>query len=419
MRILWLTPTGERSAIGRASVLVIDELVKQGHDVVVVSSQTEPPHKAHEFLARTFPSVPQFVEQESVRDFDAIVAHFGDHFPNHAGCLHFLNHPRLIGVFHDADMSNFGNGFFAFGSDLLPTVPQSALTRGAITGSIAAQCTGAVAHSPFYAPLLDPCDGPLAIIPLAWGIKDQPARPAKSDERRIGIVTIGHINRNKCADRVIRAIGGSSTLKNLCDYRLVGAIEDRERDDLTALALEEGVSLTILGSVDDATLDAEIARADIVSCLREPVLEGASASAIEAMMHGKAVMVSHAGFYLELPSDCVVRIPAETRPEDIRAGLEAIATDKSRREELARRAKAFADEVFSPKAYGRDLLGLIDEVRAVSACRPLQDKIAHALIGWGLHAQSGSSLFLADAIEEMAAMNRRSSVSLPQGTGAP
>ncbi len=99
MRILWLTPTGERSAIGRASVLVIDELVKQGHDVVVVSSQTEPPHKAHEFLARTFPSVPQFVEQESVRDFDAIVAHFGDHFPNHAGCLHFLNHPRLIGVF--------------------------------------------------------------------------------------------------------------------------------------------------------------------------------------------------------------------------------------------------------------------------------------------------------------------------------
>ncbi len=144
--------------------------------------------------------------------------------------------------------------------------------------------------------------------------------------------------------------------KNLCDYRLVGAIEDRERDDLTALALEEGVSLTILGSVDDANARCRNRPTDIVSCLREPVLEGASASAIEAMMHGKAVMVSHAGFYLELPSDCVVRIPAETRPEDIRSGLEAIATNPQRREDLARRAKAFADEVFSPKAYGRDLL---------------------------------------------------------------
>lgn len=412
MKILWLTPIGERSAIGRSSRYVVEILVKEGHDVTVVSSQTEATPNPQSFLARTYPSVKAFCEQDDAASFDLLVAHFGDHFPNHAGCLSFLGHPRLIGVFHDADMTNFGNGFFAFGKELLPDVPQDALTRGEITGSIAAHCAGVVAHSPFYADALDPCDGPLAIIPLAWDL-DEAAKaiaatpPSSNSGERICITTIGHINRNKCADRVIKAIGSSETLKARCDYRLVGAIDEKERNYLSELAVEQGVSLAILGGVDDATLNAEIGRADIISCLREPVLEGASASAIECMMHGKAVLVSHAGFYLELPADCVIRIAAETRPEDILKGLEPIALDQTKREAVATRAKAFADEVFSPKAYARDLMALGQETRSLAAYGRLKHRLASQLTGLGLDHKAPSSEFVLKALEDMVPMTRR------------
>lgn len=420
MKILWLTPIGGRSAIGRASKYVIDVLVKQGHDVVVVSSETERAAKPHLFLAKTFTSVKAFCEQDDATTYDVVVAHFGDHFPNHAGTLSFLGHPRLIGVFHDADMTNFGNGLFAFGKEFLPDVPQETLNRGEMTGSIAAHCAGVVAHSPFYANTLDPCDGPLAIIPLAWDLDEAarltaatPKPPSPSD--RIGIATIGHINRNKCADRVIKAIGASKTLRARCDYRLIGAIEDKEREYLSGLASEQGVSLTILGGVDDATLNLEIARADIISCLREPVLEGASASAIECMMHGKAVMVSHAGFYLELPADCVIRIAAETRPESILESLEPIAMDPAKREAVAARAKAFADEVFSPKAYARDLLALAEETRSLAAYGPLKHRLANQLMSLGLTAKVPSSQFLIKALEDMVPIRRRPMISNEAG----
>lgn len=420
MKILWLTPVGERSAIGRSSRYVVEVLVRQGHDVSVVSSQTEVTPNSQSFLARTYPSVTEFLEQDNAASFDVVVAHFGDHFPNHAGALSFLGHPRLIGVFHDADMTNFGNGFFAFGKEFLPGVPQETLTRGEITGSIAAHCAGVVAHSPFYANAIDRCDGPLAIIPLAWDL-DEAARAIAEAPRavrsndRIAIATIGHINRNKCADRVIKAIGASGTLKARCDYRLVGAIEDKEREYLSGLASEEGVSLTILGGVDDATLNAEIARADIISCLREPVLEGASASAIECMMHGKAVMVSHAGFYLELPADCVIRVAAETRPEDILKSLEPIALNPAERDAVAARAKAFADEVFSPKAYARDLLALAEETRSLAAYGPLKHRLANQLMSLGLTAKAPSSQFLIKALEDMVPILRRPTISNEAG----
>lgn len=411
MKILWLTPIGERSAIGRSSRYVVEALVREGHDVTVVSSQTEPAVNPQTFLARTLPSVKDLLEQENLASFDLVVAHFGDHFPNHAGCLKVLGHPRLIGIFHDADMTNFGNGFFAFGEALFPDIPQSLLARGEITGSIAAHCAGVVAHSPFYAGTLDTCDGPLGIIPLAWDL-DEAARQAALSPRprnaeRITIATIGHINRNKCADRVIRAIGASATLKATCEYRLIGAIEDKERDYLSALSADEGVPLTMLGAVDDEVLNAEITGADIISCLREPVLEGASASAIECMMHGKAVMVSHAGFYLELPADCVIRVPATTRPEDILEALEPIALDAAKRHAIAHRAKAFADEVFSPKAYARDLLALAEETRTLAAYGPLKHRLANQLMSLGLTARAPSSQFLIKALEDMVPIVRR------------
>ena len=408
MNILWVTPIGARSAIGRFSTFVVEELVRLGHDVVVVASEWKPAPDTHAFIVRTFGSASGFLEGHQAEEFDVIIANFGDHFPNHVGALHFLGHPRMIGIFHDADMSNFGNGVRAYGAEITPALPSIALAGATMTGAVAARCAGVVTHSPFYAHGVDACDGPVAIIPLAWAIPPTHTPPSPpSPDGNLRIVTIGNINRNKCADRLIEAIGLSDSLKGRCNYRLVGAIEDTEREFLSSLAADKGVSLTILGAVDDATLNAEIAGADIISCLREPVLEGASASAIESMMHGKAVMVSYAGFYLELPSDCVIRVPAETRPDDICAALQRVADDPEGRSALAAKAKAFALDVFSPKRYARDVVMLAEEVRALSAYRPMLARLAAQLATLGIAPSSPAALSLVDTVETLVPIERR------------
>lgn len=423
MRILWLSPIGAQSAIGRFSTFVVEELVKLGHDVLVASSEWKPPEEIHRFIARSLVSVAELLALHNLDDFDVIIANYGDHFPNHVGSLHALDHPRLIGIFHDADMTNLGNGIAAFGSDVSPKLPSLRINKDHVTSSIAERCAGAVAHSPYYAPSVDACDGPVGVIPLAWAIKAPLApspspSPSPSDER-LRLVTIGNINRNKCADRVIEAIGGSKTLRSSIDYRLVGAIEDKERNYLCSLAEAKDVALTILGPVDDETLVGEIANARIISCLREPVLEGASASAIECMLHGKAVMVSNAGFYRELPEDCVIRVPAKTLPEDIRQALEHMADRPDLCDAIANRARDFATAVFSPKRYALDLMNLIEEVRAVSAYRPTQQRLAAQLMDLGLSPSSPAVAYLVDALEKMIPIHRRDRPEIAATDSAP
>ena len=159
------------------------------------------------------------------------------------------------------------------------------------------RCGAALAHSQFYVNRLEAsCPGPIAVAPLCFESRD--VKPlAKRSGRKVTITTIGIINPNKCADSVIKSIVSSPLLRTHCEFRLVGAISDSERARLETLCRDAGFrQLSILGEVDDATLVAELERADIISCLREPVLEGASASAIEGMKSGRPIVVVNAGF---------------------------------------------------------------------------------------------------------------------------
>ena len=120
-------------------------------------------------------------------------------------------------------------------------------------------------------------------------------------DERFRVLTIGHVNTNKRAEAVIRAIGASSVLRERTVYRLVGAIRPEIADKLARLARETGVNITISGEVDDESMVDAIRQADVVSCLRWPALEAASASTIEALLYGKSTIVTDTGFYSEIP----------------------------------------------------------------------------------------------------------------------
>jgi glycosyltransferase involved in cell wall biosynthesis len=402
VKIYWLTPVHSRSAIAQFSEVVVRRLVEKGCQVTIASTESDVDlSQRRQFL--NLPIEP--FDASNVDNFDVIIANFGDHYPNHERSLDALPFARVIGIFHDADMSNFGNGLRAAGR---------VLDGKDVVSSIASACAGAVSHSDFYLPAMFSCDGPVETIPLAWSLPKGTVTRTFSPKKhypprdKFRLITFGNINRNKCADRVIQAIADSTQLSNIIDYRLVGAIEPVEQKRLEALATKGQVNLSILGSVDDDRLHQELREADMISCLREPVLEGASASAIEAMLHGCAVLVSDAGFYADLPDDCVVKVPEKTLSIDIRKALENFVEKPALGIEMGKRARAFAEMAFSPNKYADMLLILVENVRVTSVYEPVLLSVTDHLFKLGIKPNSEPVEIVLRALEGMAPVDRRS-----------
>jgi len=424
MNVLWLTPVHARSAIARFSALVVPCLTERGCEVLVASTEDGDISGKRQPLFESEVSTVAALKKSNFNDkFDAIIVNFGDHYPNHALGLAALGGARVIGLFHDADMENFGNGARAAGFDLEPTPGEGPIGQR-VTAALANACGGAVGHAGFYQSVLQSCDGPVATIPLAWALPEyartsdqqrhEPAvAPSEPEDSVFRIVTVGNINKNKCADRVIEALSASATLREAAQYCLVGAIDSQERERLEKLALTHNVRLTIHGALDDSELHAKLRSASIVSCLREPVLEGASASAIEAMLHGAAVLVSDAGFYADLPDDCVAKVPKATEPGDICKVLEKIHSDPGARADMGRRARQYAERTFSPDSYADALLSLIDDVGFTGAYDPVIASVARKLVGLGLEPSSPAIETVLQTLEAMAPVRRRTATPTP------
>jgi glycosyltransferase involved in cell wall biosynthesis len=411
MKIAWVTPFAARSAIGRVSATVIEALCERNHEVAIIRSERE---KLSQALSRSA-SVPMSWWQDAspqkiYLETDVIVLNFGDNYELHAGTLAFAGAVPCLGVFHDFYLYNFFNRWLVhnglgeevhnretcrvYGEGVVPlatkawrdeaTIEQIA-TSLPMTEWLGRRCSAALAHSQFYVNRLEAsCPGPIAVAPLCFENRDVRPLP-KRDGPKIAVTTIGIVNPNKCADRIIKAIGSSAVLKTHCEFRLVGAISDGERARLQALCMDVGFGhLCILGEVDDATLVAELERADIISCLREPVLEGASASAIEGMKSGRPIVVVDSGFYADLPNEFVFKIPAPLEISSLRETLEHLISDEELRRHTGTKARDWALQVFTSRAYVSVFEELSEQFLQAKPLLRMSDRIGQRLAALGV-----------------------------------
>ncbi len=384
LRIAWASPLNQASAIGRVSVDVTNALSERGHEVRLIA--TEQPALAG--LPR-HPAEAPCVHWSEVdldqlgEDFDVVVANVGDHFDYHAGIFPLLDHAGCLGIFHDFYLYNLFQGWLrdvgrdrgegwrrarqiseitaVYGEPLAAIAGQAAdgvlpletiAARLPMTEWAAARCSGALAHAHFYLDrLMAGCPGPVAAgaLPVS-GRGIAPLQPREGD--RVTLVTVGVMNANKCIAEAIAAIGASPRLAGTLDYRLVGPIEPAEAERLRALAGALGYQgLSIIGPVDEATLNQHLAAADIICCLRRPVLEGASGSAVEGLLAGRPVIVADAGFYAELPDEMVFKVPADIDAGALAAQLERLCENPVLRRTAGAKAKAWAEAHFGIAAY--------------------------------------------------------------------
>ena len=212
------------------------------------------------------------------------------------------------------------------------------------------------------------CPGPVACLPLAFTAPPVPPPEPPRPGARLVVTTVGHVNRNKRADAVIRAIAASDRLRDRVLYVLAGPAEPDEQARLLALARNLGVPEPhFTGWVPDEVLRAVLAGTDVVSCLRFPVMEGGSASLITAMLSGRPTLVSDHASYAEVPDGLVLKCPPGEEAGYVLHHLETILDRPEAARAMGAQAREYALSRFAPAAYAP---GLLDALAAATAAQP-------------------------------------------------
>ena len=413
MRIVLFSPVGNQSAIGRVSALVIGALREQGHDVAVVSIDETVQAEADQLPDLGF--VPHWTDddavRDAVRDADAIVHQIGNSYRFHAGSIVWLDRVGGIVCLHDHFLGHLFlewtvRGHESEGSAVIEEWYGRSLNwffDTARQGDIIAECwpaitfvewlvsksTAVITHSDNrLGPILDGSGGPVAIVPMPYDFSTTHERVASPDLNRTTILTFGVINPNKQADAVIRAIASNGTASQSTRYRLVGAIESTMRRHLSDLASSLSVDLTILGQVSDDDLAREIDAADVIACLRHPSLEAASASAIEAMLARKLVIVTNTGFYASLPDDAVLKVNPDNLVLELADRLSQVRRTPRMTKEYGARAEAYARATFVADNYATEIVAMVQRTEDGRAVREALAPIVATYGEWGMDPRS-------------------------------
>ena len=391
MNLIVFTPAAKKSAIGRMTALVTQELAAKGHRVTVVRTETEAllSTGTHDFGVPVLPWNDSAKLAKIIQGIDACIYQIGDNYEYHQGALHWL--PSLPGLvcLHDfflghlfwgwaqsrrAEASEVLRSFY--GVDVAEQFFGYATSEAFIEGTrdvspttewICSMADAVITHSNWGCQrVLNSCPGPVRVVSLAYDAPGavtsiQPGGQSKEDEN-IQLLTIGHVNPNKRIESVIKAIANSPLLKQCVTYRLVGHVTTETATSLSTLARELDVRLVISGEVDDTALSLALAESDVISCLRWPSLEAASASAIESLLYGKPVIVTDTGFYAEIPDEYVLKVSPKHEISELKSILERLVKDRGLCNTIGSQAQQWATRTFTAENYGAELMETVMEM---------------------------------------------------------
>jgi glycosyltransferase involved in cell wall biosynthesis len=394
LRIGWATPWNQRSAICSSAAEVAFELAARGHRVTVL--RTERGEARDLPLLRPPPGPIHHLDDLSDTtldmQFDVVVAHIGNHLFHHGAAVDRLQGYGMVGIFHDMFLGHLALAWFdsigrmpelvplareLYGEEGMPDSDPfwgdlgDMVRRRPMLEWLARHCTGAVAHAAHYVERLRAaCPGPVATIPLAFTVPDLP--PPPSAGKLLTVASVGYANTNKRIDEVILAIGASPILRGRCRLRVIGEASPEQREHLVARAAACQLDPPeFTGWVNDEELRRQLRDVDVISCLRNPVLEGASASAILAMSSGRPTLVTHHGGYADIPADAALHCRPEAEALDTMRHLEWILAHPAEGAAIGARGRAHALRHHTPGAYVDALLPLLEQVIANRPPRPL------------------------------------------------
>ncbi len=415
MRIAWVTPLGVQSAIAEYSINVAEALSKTS-DIRVLASDSPP------WRNTSLPRSPlRSITTGELTTFDVRFYNMGDHAAFHSRAYEASRRAPGYCVLHDRSYQSLFASMFLHTS----ATPQKYLDvmarhygdegRQAATASIRARrgpvwesadeslrfpleeellagALGAVVHSEGHRrSLAARWWGPVGRVHFpAYRKTEAPTRKGTSGERTT-LVTLGHLNPNKQIHRVIDAISNDDLLRTQARYIAAGPENERYVGELAQLVRERGLEGTVEirpGFMSPDEINRLCTEADVFVNLREPASESASASLMEQLAYGRAIVASDNGCRAELPEGAVVKVP-EGHDERLTDALRRLVADEKLRSTIGLAGWRFAMSQ-TVELAAADYVRFLEEAPRWKPALDLADRVGKELAAMGVTTASPS-----------------------------
>lgn len=402
MRVAMVMPMSPESAIADVMSQAVPDLSLQWdlHVWCPVEATTRP---------CPVPLFPFARADEEVVDalsaYDLVVYVLGDS-PRHALILPLARRLPGLAVLHDASMTNLVRRVAVETDGLDALVQRVRTTVGPVPAEVLREpdraggpaqwlqlCAdvplddlvvehslGAVVHSRWHGERVDglllgdvtvaPLPVPSARLGFTTNQGPDPSRLlAALPPDALLLVTVGAVNANRRIDLLLEAVGQDDTLRERVHVWAVGPAEGQATTDVLRQARTLGLQdrFAVTGRVSDTVLDEILSRADIAAALRDPVLEGQSASVLTQLLSGTPVVVYDHAHYAELPDDVAVKVAVADGAPGIARALRDLVDDPEGRRRRGERAR---DHVLSTRSGGAYAAAILEAGERALARKP-------------------------------------------------
>ena len=410
MKLAYFSPLGpQRSGISDYSEELLPHLANDAEITLFVDGfQPSNPLLNSRFEVRDYRRRPShLLELES---FDAVMYHMGNDHRYHSGIFDAIMQRPGIVVLHDFALQDFFLGLarernqpdiylsevdFNFGNRIRNDAADS-MTRGG-TPAIASQpldyplnkrilnsAEAVIVHSDWAKwHLSQISDGtPIAHIPHLINIEqDSENTTLEVDETRIA--SFGLITPGKGIELALRAL---AKLRNSYRFRYTLVGEPNSFYDVRRLVSQYGLQdvVEITGHVGLERFKQHMRDTDIALNLRERTVGETSGCLCRLMATGTCAVVVDAGWYGDLPDDCVVKVPLDSTTEDVLfAYLERLIKDRPLRKRIGDNARRYANENHEVSRVAQSYLDFTREVIARRSQRSLVASVSAELAQLG------------------------------------
>jgi glycosyltransferase involved in cell wall biosynthesis/ribosomal protein S18 acetylase RimI-like enzyme len=414
VRIAWVTPLSERSAVAEFSVNVVEALARRV-DVDLWTGEDEPRRTVD---VRVIDLDGGAGAAQALGSYDVVAYNLGDTGRYHRRIYEQSRRMPGTVVLHDRAYQNLfvGSLFlddegqprdeFAAGDAYAAAMrshygdaggraaeqslkgngrpvweePKSMLEFPLIEEMLRG-ATSAVVHSRgHYDELRSRWLGPVAplFLPAYPTVRELPPPP---DAETLTLVTVGVVNENKQIDRTIAALESDRDLARRVRYVVVGAYDARQEyvKRLQRQIDESGLSntVTLRGHVSDAELEAIFEAAHVFVNLRYPSLESGSASLMRQLAAGRPVLANDVGIFAEIPAGAIVRISNDQRA--LTSALRELAADEVLRARIGTAAARTA-RALSVERYADAFVEFTRHARRAGAAVAAVERVAATLV---------------------------------------
>ena len=436
MKIAWLTPFSQQSAIGQYSAIILHELTRHV-EVTVFASDLINAQNAWwpDCDLRFIPTLKREALLAELATFDICVYNLGNNLAFHRDIYELSVQKPGIVILHDLVMHHmFLDYYLNYKLDGVGYTRALTYSHGQSGQALAAEVLkpglevpiwdtavmldynmakwathgsyGVIVHSAFAKRIVEQfSNAPVVHLHFPTtpilGQSKSSATPIFGGDKRIHLITFGHINVNKKVAEVVEAIGQSSYLRSRVKYYVVGSVAPHYEERLNAAIDEYQLTreVELLGYQPDTVLHRLLAATDIVINLRDPHFGESSWSLLEAMTLGKPTIVWKHGFYDEFPDDTVAKVYSQ---QELQTTLEALCQDAERRQQIGQAAAAYARQTFNTESYRRAFLDFVQIVRYNQPALSLTDAMSTILLE--MDANRSTTMLLNPVLQELTAL---------------